>query len=335
MNRKILIVDDELMIRKGIRLMIDEMNLPVEIVGEAEDGSTAIQFLQDHPVDIVITDICMQEMNGIQLSAWISQKRPQIDVIILTCYGEFEYAQQAIEYRVRSYLLKPVQSAKLFEVLNDLLGDARGERQEKRILQKLIQTALRDIKAEKNVPLEFPSHWEKACSSGHFMQKEYLLEKIWTAVEDEIYRQLNFCLCIARPKPDVQPDIQWISDTLLSVRDFYRGEIREANMSIYAEIKCILAENLSMEIPIEEIADRMGYNASYLGQLFKSKSGKTLSRYRNEMRMFNAKRMLLETSMSITSIAYAVGYTDVSYFDRLFYQLYGSTPRNYRSKYSV
>lgn len=104
---KILLVDDEPMVRSSMARMVSRMS-DTYIINEAEDGEEAVQLLTQDHFDLVITDIRMPAMDGIQLAKYIYKNFPQIYVVMLTGYADFNYAQAAIKYSVTEYLLKPV-----------------------------------------------------------------------------------------------------------------------------------------------------------------------------------------------------------------------------------
>lgn len=109
----LLIVDDETPIRKGISQFINWKNLDCTIAATASDGKEAIKILNEMPIHIVITDIRMPEVDGLSLAKYIRQYFPHIQVIILTGFADFQYAQSAIKYGVSDYIIKPVAKDKL------------------------------------------------------------------------------------------------------------------------------------------------------------------------------------------------------------------------------
>lgn len=100
-----IIVDDEILLRVGIQSLIDGQE-DVSVTGVFENGSEALDFLQENPVDIVITDIEMAEMSGLELIRVIREKRLADGIIILSSHDNFSYAQEAISMGTDSYLLK-------------------------------------------------------------------------------------------------------------------------------------------------------------------------------------------------------------------------------------
>lgn len=110
---RLLIVDDESLTRLYIRQNISKLDEKWEMAGEASDGAEALQFLASNKVDLVITDIRMPVMDGLELCAKMYHKYPGQRTVILSGYDEFSYAQQAIRYGVDDYLLKPVVEEEL------------------------------------------------------------------------------------------------------------------------------------------------------------------------------------------------------------------------------
>ncbi|MBP5328369.1 MAG: response regulator [Spirochaetaceae bacterium] len=104
---KVFIVDDEVIVREGIRSKIDWDNTEFELAGEAADGEIALSMIQDIKPDILITDIKMPFMDGLELARMVKKIQPWIRIIILSGHDEFEYAKKAISIGIDDYLLKP------------------------------------------------------------------------------------------------------------------------------------------------------------------------------------------------------------------------------------
>lgn len=115
---KLILVDDEEEVRKGMLRKIDWAGYGFEIAGEAENGYEALTVAEKTPPDVVVTDIKMPFMDGIELSEALSKKYPTVKIIILTGFDEFEYAQKAINLNVVEYILKPIASKEFTELLD-------------------------------------------------------------------------------------------------------------------------------------------------------------------------------------------------------------------------
>jgi two-component system response regulator YesN len=114
---KVFFVEDEIVTREGIRDHVDWKGHGFEFCGEASDGELALPLLQTIKPDVLITDIRMPFMDGLQLSQIVRDRMPTTKIIILSGHDEFEYAQKAIKLGVSEYLLKPFSVHDLHNVL--------------------------------------------------------------------------------------------------------------------------------------------------------------------------------------------------------------------------
>ena len=145
---KVFFVDDEASMRAGIRDSIDWDNSGFVLAGEAPDGEMALWLMQEIKPDILITDVRMPFMDGIELSRKAKKTMPWIKIVILSGHDEFEYAKQAISIGVEDYLLKPVTSTKLMETLNVIAGRIEEEKEKLRSVEELI-AGTRKVKIER------------------------------------------------------------------------------------------------------------------------------------------------------------------------------------------
>ncbi|CAM4291515.1 response regulator [Paenibacillus phoenicis] len=114
---KLILADDEEDVREGLLGLIDWEGLGYVVQETAENGKEAVELVEKHAPDVVVTDIQMPFMNGLQLSEWIRERYPATKIIILTGYEEFEYAQKAIRLGIDEYVLKPFSAGELAEIL--------------------------------------------------------------------------------------------------------------------------------------------------------------------------------------------------------------------------
>lgn len=125
---KLLIVDDEALVREAIQDQMDWERLGFECVGTCENGLEALTLIDRHTPDVVLTDIGMPFMNGIELTRELSIRYPQVRVIIFTGYDEFDFAQQALKLQVVDFILKPITAAELETVISKVRHKLDGER---------------------------------------------------------------------------------------------------------------------------------------------------------------------------------------------------------------
>ncbi|MDY2593897.1 MAG: response regulator [Oliverpabstia sp.] len=134
---RVLLVDDEILVRDAIKARIDWNSLGYELAGDCQNGKEAIEFVQNHPVDVVLTDICMPYVDGMELSRFLHVNYPEILIIIFSGFGEFEYAKKAIQYHVSEYLLKPITAVELSEVLLKMKKKLESAKQEEQKMKRL------------------------------------------------------------------------------------------------------------------------------------------------------------------------------------------------------
>lgn len=117
---KLLLVDDEILVREAIAENMRWNELGYELVLACENGKEAISYIKENKIDVVITDICMPFIDGMELSKYIYENNLPVNIIIFSGYNEFEYAKKAIKYGVSEYLSKPITSYELSEILTNL-----------------------------------------------------------------------------------------------------------------------------------------------------------------------------------------------------------------------
>ncbi|WP_052088276.1 response regulator [Paenibacillus wynnii] len=135
--KKVMLVDDEILIRENIRACVDWEKEGFIYCGDASDGEVALPLIEQWMPDILITDIKMPFMNGLELSSIVRQQMPDIKIIILSGHDEFHYAQSALRLGVEDYCLKPVSSADLIQLLQ---GVSERIDQEQRAKKKFSYT---------------------------------------------------------------------------------------------------------------------------------------------------------------------------------------------------
>ncbi len=146
---KIFLVEDEIVIRNGIKNSIEWEKEGYKFVGEASDGELAYPMILKERPDILITDIRMPFMDGLELSRLVKQELPDIRILILSGYDEFDYAKEAIRLGVTEYLLKPVSASKLLESLKGVSSLIRQEKEERELLKRYAEDMKENTEREK------------------------------------------------------------------------------------------------------------------------------------------------------------------------------------------
>jgi len=125
---KVLLVEDETVIRQGLKELIGRSSDQFAVAGEAASGLEALEYLKCELPDLLITDIRMREMDGLTMVAKVREMYPLLPVVIISGYGEFEYAKKAISYGVCNYLLKPIERLELVATLDKVKQSLDRER---------------------------------------------------------------------------------------------------------------------------------------------------------------------------------------------------------------
>jgi two-component system response regulator YesN len=154
----VFLVEDEFVVREGIKKNVDWSGNELQFAGEAADGELAYPMIQRLKPDIVITDIKMPFMGGLELAGLIRKELPETKIIILSGYGEFDFAKQAIGIGVTDYLLKPISSDKLLEAVNRIADEIRREREKKENLLKF------EAEMKENTDIRRNSYFEEMIS---------------------------------------------------------------------------------------------------------------------------------------------------------------------------
>ncbi|MBR3772311.1 MAG: response regulator, partial [Clostridium sp.] len=177
---KILIVDDEKMIREGIKKVIDWEALDIHEVLLASSGREAFEIIQQENPDILLTDISMAHMTGLELIEKTLNLLPTLKVLVLTGFDSFEYARKALRLKVQDFLLKPVDEDILTEairkqviLLQEENRQKEAEKEQRRITglkeQVLFEKNLRDLLHKRNIESSrtyFEENYESFCKAN-------------------------------------------------------------------------------------------------------------------------------------------------------------------------
>lgn len=136
---RVMLVDDEVLIREAISENIHWEELGYKLISVCENGKQAIEALERAKPDLILSDICMPYIDGIELTKYVYENHPNIKVIIISGYDNFDYAKSAIKYRVMEYILKPVTAMELSELL---------QKMKEALDEESVKSGLRKIKEE-------------------------------------------------------------------------------------------------------------------------------------------------------------------------------------------
>lgn len=406
----VFLVDDEHIVLEGIRNKMDWENSQFTFAGEASDGELALSMIQEVKPDILITDIKMPFMDGLELSRILKKIQPWIRIIILSGHDEFEYAQRAISIGVEDYILKPFTHEELLKSLEKVAARIEKDRlytQEVRSQNLLIrnkfltelvfgtQDAAQTMKQAQNLGLNFISRFYKVICTSLYSEQEpeyrtagsvlqsleknrgdvflffsspaclvsILLGNSEADLDEESYnvaQALNHlfeqkfsCVVVSA----IGKTVEHVSNITASYKDatdilqsaeqnsqnrkscILDSEIleKEKVQGKYAEViaaaKDYIARNYaSQDISLSSVAECVHLSPNHFSTIFSQEYGTTFIEYLTRVRIEAAKKLLRETDMKGSDIAFECGFNDPHYFSFIFKKTVGISPREYKSQ---
>lgn len=343
----IMLVDDDRYVLEGLKKLLNWNTFCGRLTATASNGAEALELFMACRPDVVITDIKMPVMDGMALACHIHEQSPDITIILLSSYGEFEYAQKAIQYKVANYILKPVTKEKINQLqllLEDIYRKRTHQKEEflsnwKPGFEDTIMTALRsqDIKTFDDFFASPHFHEKLARDTSNaygiqlisflylYLSDLHIDSAIVSAAKE---KAMNEYWNLSSKAAKANYLISTYYDTLLSV---CRQKSKTLDsISSYAK-EYVKEHYTESQLNISALADKMNVSLSYLSTIFKQSEGINLSTYISTLRLNHAKALLANPSCSIAQAALLSGYEDAKYFARLFKRKCGMTPSEYRN----
>lgn len=341
---RILVVDDEPMIRMGLTKLITQADPSVILTETAGNGIEALEAIQQARPDFIFTDIRMPKMDGLELSRQLHEHYGDITVVVVSGYGDFEYAQKCMSYGVKEYLLKPVTKSVVHHTISKLMTERKALLEKQRgyfPLSKLeawleqLELAVWHLQMnEIQVRLQ---EIEEYCQERKLesIQLQDLLGELYAKLikqlnSRDVYtfeRMAGFLKAESgNPGNMFQAFRQAVEQTVQQIRAKRKGNAKEP----VEEAKAYIERNLSKDLSLDEVSDMLGLNPSYFSQLFKQLTDETFVHYRIKKRMEMAKKLLAIPHYKITDISFEVGYADHPHFTKTFKKFTGYTPSEYR-----
>lgn len=256
---RLMIADDERIIRETIRNLIDWESLGIKLTGLCKNGLEAYDMILDEYPDIVLTDIRMPGLSGLELIEKIHLLDPSIHFIILSGYEEFSYAKQAMKFGVKHYLLKPCNESQIIESIKETIADIEKEPE-------------RELHSNKNSRIS--SFQESSGSAEQLLYKDFIVQTM-EYVNDHL--------------SDPALSLKWIAENVLFMNvDYVSKQFVKQTGTKFSTYLCDLRIARAKTLlesgdsdKIYEIATQVGCgnNPQYFTQLFKKSTGLTPSAY--------------------------------------------------------
>lgn len=358
---KVIIVDDDELIRKGLEKVIrwEEMGFLVE--GTFQSGVEALEYVKDHFVDVILTDIRMPQMSGLELIEGAKGYQKHLKAVIISGYGEFELAKQALVLKVEDYLLKPLGQEEVeavFLKLKESLdregqapceerGRQGGRGKESQYPKE--QKAVEALKQEMIVHLENGRFYQvdqqvkeldsilSSCKAGEIARLySDLILGILEYFDLERDSTVYWFAGQGKREGEWQPerlreqfcqDLDQIRKSLWNHSDHMRNLLtRKAKSMIEAEYG---DESLSLA----SVANRLNISYGYLSTIFTKAEGHSFKAHLVMVRMEKARLLLLSRKYRIYEIAQMTGYKNPRYFTDAFKKYYHCSPAEYIARF--
>lgn len=343
----VLTVDDEILIKRTLKKLIEYEGSPFQVIGEAEDGEEALSLIRAYRPDLVITDIRMPVMDGLELAREGLAVRPDTSFVILSGHDDFAYAQQALRCNVTDYLLKPLKPDQLREVLAkvQMRLNARTEAERERLHllwfcksraepladsiwllnEEMTAALLAEIKEA------FSPSRDEAVLRAHYLT---LLTLMDGALAEKSGGTIRVAPATLAHFPE---DAGRMHEALGSECARAAEQIRQSrNWLSHQNMKkaaSYLQQHFAKEtLSLQEVADVVGISPSYFSRMFKEEHGISFIHYLTKLRMQRACELLADPQCRTYEAAYAAGYTDYPHFTKVFKKMYGVSPSDYRKR---
>lgn len=347
---KIIIVDDEKMIREGLVSTVPWGEMGIEVVGSADNGKTALEIALEKKPHIILTDIRMPKMDGIQLLQQVKAELPKVKVVILSGYDEFAYAQKALKYGAADYLIKPVNVDDLKELMEQLKDSIREEVNED-ILWIRIQKELEDEVRQ------YIMH----VRSGNIENVYTLLEKVvhkevMSNISLEQYKKLsinminNLLIALKEEGIEIKEDINdkymnlmnlakleelkdWIKEFTNEIIEIIKSDKQDNYRVVIKNALEYIQNHFKEDLSIQMVADAVHLSPNYFSHVFKKAKQESFTDYLNKVRVKKAQELLSEHFYKVYEVADMVGYSDYKYFSSVFKKISGISPTEYSELY--
>lgn len=357
---KLLYVDDEELMRDCIFDAVKWEDYNILPVGVAENGVDALEIAIVEKPDIVVTDIMMPHMDGLELVKELRRILPGTRIIILSGYNDFSYAQKAIEYKVTSYILKPFVPQKLIDAVMGAVIEIENEHGRNHSSQDILT-----VNNSFNLPIEKITELKSVIQLGFTGNLTEVIDGIFDEIVKNnleflpaaklvAYSVFNF---VRRIQEDMEVNRDKISEMMTGFNNSIKSSsaineikvtlgnyLREMvslleysnsgkdKLAIEQSRNMILGEYMKEDLCLNTIADYVHLSPGYLRQLFKKATGESLNNYLTSIRIKHAHELLVSTEKKLHEIALEVGYKDEFYLSNVFKKYYGLRPSDVRTR---
>lgn len=385
----ILIVDDETIILQGIQRTLQN-RFPEHTIHLASHAEQAISILRSQTIHIVLTDILMPGMTGLELMNMSRSRHPHVKWVVISAYSEFSYAQEAVRLGAKDYLLKPIGKEVLSEMIRklseeiahdtELIEEAELLKTNRKFLQEavfqrwvqgldtgridmgpfveqhpyfyLIMVKMETDKAVflenfiiENVLQELIDRYGKGFVTVHD-SKSLLglvtppegtsIAQLIEELRSHLIKYLKVPFQIMSTErieqfQSVPAEVQRMRQA--STTQVYEHHASGSDRSVEVALQ-YMRTHYHDDLSLEKVASIVYLNPVYFSQLFKQKTGQGFKEFVINLRLEQAKQLLMNPKMKLADVAERIGYQDIRHFSQVFKKKYGVTPSEFRLEHT-
>jgi two-component system response regulator YesN len=351
---KIIIVDDEILIRKGIATSVNWEEIGIDEVIEASNGQQALELILKNDVDIVLTDIKMPKMDGIALIEQLKSCRPQTVTVVLSCVNDMEVVRQALKFGgALDYIPKlSMTTEELVDTINRAITYVHKNTTSIPTEKQKILPSFFTLEHEENLrnAIEYGDAATLKQVTEHILKSAYSLKSFWKESREweEIFGVFsNIAKKYAIDANKFFSNYKTIRQVLEEAKsiDEVMGFLGEMAVGIKTAVeqgrkenydaainKAILFVNngYNQNIKLKDVAGHVNMSESYFSKYFKKIMKTNFIEYVNQIRVERAKELLARKRITIQEVSELMGYTNCSYFTQVFKEIEGITPKQYQ-----
>lgn len=365
-----IIIDDEAVIRRGLSKRIELLFPEWKNIGTFSCAEEALAWKGWETIELLITDICMTGSNGIDLAQEAIKKNPELQIVFISGYLDFSYAQSAIQLKAVDYIVKPISDKQLFDTIdrvNHRLEEKRAHApinayKQYRLLENYLSSE--EKLPEKDMDKLSAFATERWILELYYLPKETILEE-FPLFSYKKTTGFQYCLYDSG-----QERLLFYPQSARALVSTLRKKLAQNALLIYAQENSVpfaqgpecyhqlklqlekaveqqnsaekfgitvngairyIKENYQNQISLSKIAEHLYVHPAYLSGQFKSETGNTVTDYICNYRILKAKELLRDPRNKIYWIAEQVGFTNQRYFSQVFKRIVGQTPVEYRN----
>lgn len=344
---QVMLVDDYEIFRKQLKKQVDwNKQLNFIISREADNGWEALMALRQNPVDILVTDIKMPRLNGLELLERVQNEGLCKCVILLSEYADFEYARKGLVLGAFDYIVKPVENQSFLSVLSRAADYITKVSKAQKPKDKTAYERIAVVNCMLNGTDNFESavsHLVQKCDESvkhDFIKNGVLLAEMERKIYQAVIEKNEWVALLVS-------DLEFICNKIIQSDNNYTivAVFEEFLRELYTTIKTYHPSRMSAlsqmvvdyilahpfdKLTLTVISEKCFVSKAYLSHSFKTDMGRSYVEYVMGLKMQIVKKQLQETNMSMSEIAEKLHYEDYKYMGRLFKNIYGLTPSDYK-----